>query len=66
MYENICYKNYLLVNKICIEVLKFGDFNFKEFSNIAKIGQNYIPAKKKQLYGIFGEKEHYSELYVLS
>lgn len=32
-------------------MLKFGDFNFKEFSNIAKIGQNYILAKNNKLYG---------------
>lgn len=37
----------LYVYKIYIEVLKFGDFNFDEFSIITKIDQNYNPAKKK-------------------
>lgn len=36
----------MFVNNIYIEVLKFGDFNFGDFLKIAKIAQNYIPAKK--------------------
>lgn len=28
-------------------LVKFGDYNFGEFSKIAKIRQNYIPAKNK-------------------
>lgn len=35
----------MFVNKINEEVLEFGDFNFVEFSKIAKTGQNYIPTK---------------------
>lgn len=48
----IRFKNYMFVNKLFIEVLKFDDFNFSEFSKVAKIGQNYITAKN-HLYGIF-------------
>lgn len=62
IYVNICYKNYLLVSKICIEVLTFSDFNFKEFSKIAKIGQHSIPAKKIPAMRYFLEKSQYSEL----
>lgn len=47
----IRFKNYMFVNKLFIEVLKFDDFSFGEFSKIAKIGQNYMPAKT-HLYGI--------------
>lgn len=35
----------MFVNKINEEVLEFGDFNFVEFSKIAKTGPNYIPTK---------------------
>lgn len=43
----------MFVYKIYIEVLKFGDFNFDEFSIINKIDQNYNPAKKNpRLCGI--------------
>lgn len=35
----------MFVTKFNEEVLEFGDFNFVEFSKIAKTGPNYIPTK---------------------
>lgn len=49
---------YIFVNKIYIEVLKLGEFNFGEFSNfqISK-GQNYIPAQKTAMRYNSGKKK---------
>lgn len=41
MNDNIIYINYISVNKIYFEILKFG-----ECSKIGKIGQHCIPAQK--------------------
>lgn len=40
-------KKYMVLNKIYIELLKFVDFDFSEFSKIAKNRLNYISAKEK-------------------
>lgn len=46
MNDNISYINYISVNKIYFQILKFGDFKFGECSKIGKIGQHCIPAQK--------------------
>lgn len=35
-------KNYIFVDKIYIEILKFGDFSFGESLKIAKVGQKIL------------------------
>lgn len=44
------------MNKIYIDVLKFGEFFFDESLKIVKIGQN-ISDKKTELYGNFERKK---------
>lgn len=44
-------KNYKFVNKNLKKVLKYSDFNCGYFTKKKK-GQNFIPTKKTQLYGI--------------
>lgn len=51
--KNKLKKNYMFLHKIYIELLTFVDFDFGEFSKIAKNRLNYISEKEnKQSYGI--------------